>query len=205
MIHDYAIRLLLRGRGAGNVVKRLPSGFHPHAYPGVIARSAATWQSRRRSKRGAPKYVRPRCKPPMSLRAKRGNPVTEAKPVRPRMSTPQTNPLCHCERSAAIPQPKQSRRVDGCSQSSRFPLVLSLSKDSRNDRLKWVPVTNIPSLSRRQSLATIKTVGYKNRRLKKKTRTPHPTPIPPPRRRERARARAQCPQHQHSHTNKAHQ
>ena len=133
-------------------------------------------QSRRRSQAGAPTNVHPSHLPP-----------------------------CHCERSAAIPQPKQSRRVDGCSQSSRFPLVLSLSKDSRNDRLKWVHVTNIPSLSRRQSLATIKTVGYKNRRLKKKTRTPHPTPIPPPRRRERARARAQCPQHQHSHTNKAHQ
>ncbi len=36
-------------------------------------------------KGGAPKYVRPRCNPPMSLRAKRGNPATEAKAVRRRM------------------------------------------------------------------------------------------------------------------------
>ena len=146
-------------------------------------RSAA---SCRPSQAGAPTNVHPSNEPPLSLRAKRGNPAAQAKPVRRRMFTPQTNPPCHCEQSAAILLPKPSWCTDGCSPSSRFPLVLSLSKDSRNDRLKWVHVTNIPSLSRRQSLATIKTVGYKNRRLKK-TRTPHPTPIPP-----------------HSHANKAH-
>ena len=131
MIHDYAIRLLLRGIGAGNVVKRLPSGFSPPRVPrchceersdvaippakqarcaeicsppmqtpSVIASEAR--QSRHRSQAGAPTHIHPSNEPPLSLRAKRGNPATEAKPVRPRISTPQTNPLCHCEQSAAI-------------------------------------------------------------------------------------------------------
>ena len=128
--------------------------FHPHAYPGVIARSAATWQSRRRSKRGAPKYVRPRCKPPLSLRAKRGNPATEAKPVRPRISTPQTNPLCHCERSAAIPPPKPSRCAHAYPPLKRTPSVIaSKARQSRNRSQAGVPThvhpSNEPTMSLR--------------------------------------------------------
>ena len=162
----------------------------PMQTPNVIASEAR--QSRSRSQAGAPTHVHPSNEPTMSSRAKRGNPAAEAKAVCPRISTPQTNPLCHRERSAAILPPKPSRCADGCSPSSRFPLVLNLSKDSRNDRLKWVPVTNIPSLSRRQSLATIKTVGYKNRRLKKENSnsSPHAHPA------------SHLP---HSHTHKAHQ
>ena len=162
----------------------------PMQTPNVIASEAR--QSRSRSQAGAPTHVHPSNEPTMSLRAKRGNPVAEAKPVRPRMFTPQTNPG-HCERpSVGNPDAEQSRCADGCSPSSRFPLVLSLSKDSRNDRFKWVPVTNIPSLSRRQSLATIKTVGYKNRRLKKENSNPSP----------HAHPASHLP---HSHTHKAHQ
>ncbi len=57
----------------------------PMQTPNVIASEAR--QSRRRSQAGAPTHVHPSNEPTMSLRAKRGNPVTEAKPVRRRMFT----------------------------------------------------------------------------------------------------------------------
>ena len=86
--------------------------------------------------------------PPLSLRAKRGNPVAEATSARrsvynlnrthvviasearqshrrSKVGTsaclqPQANPRRHCERSAAIPSPKQSRHV-GVSTTSFVP------------------------------------------------------------------------------------
>ena len=144
----------------------------------VIASEAR--QSHRRSKVGTSKCVQPqansRCHcersaaipspkqrrhvgvfstssvPPLPLRAKRGNPVAEAKSARRRVYNlkrtpvaiasearqsrrrsnggtsaylkPQANPRCHCERSAAIPSPKQSRHVEVCTTSIELTLSL---------------------------------------------------------------------------------
>ena len=53
-------------------------------------------------------------------------------------------PICHWERSVAISSPWQRPFADVCSTSSRYPLVLSLSKDASNDRLRWVRVSVHP-------------------------------------------------------------
>ena len=134
--------------------------------PVVIASEAL--QSHRRSKVGTSKCIQPQAnscchcerstaipspkqrrhidvsktssEPTLSLRAKRGNPIAEAKSARRRVYNlirtpvviasearqsrsrsnvgtskcvqPQSNSRCHCERSAAIPTPKQRRHVE---------------------------------------------------------------------------------------------